>query len=76
MLSGVLPSWIGNYTKLEKLYLHHNQLSGSIPETLSKIEGLKVFDATNNGFTGKTSFSFENCKLEMTRISGLVVLFL
>ena len=69
MLSGVLPRSIGNCTKLEELYLHDNQLSGSLPEALSEIKGLRILDATNNRFTGKILFSFENCKLEIFNLS-------
>ncbi|TVU05676.1 hypothetical protein EJB05_48849 [Eragrostis curvula] len=64
MLSGVLPSSIGNCTNLEELFLLDNQLSGALPETLGEIKGLMRFDATNNSFTGKIPFSFQNCNLE------------
>ncbi|XP_066351513.1 receptor-like protein kinase [Miscanthus floridulus] len=67
--SGVLPSSIVNCTKMEELYLLDNQLSGSLPETLSEIKGLRLFDATNNSFTGDISFSFEDCNLEIFILS-------
>ncbi|TVU06256.1 hypothetical protein EJB05_49458 [Eragrostis curvula] len=64
MLSGVLPGSVGNCTNLEDLYLLDNQLSGALPETLGEIKSLTRFDATNNSFTGKIPFSFQNCNLE------------
>jgi len=63
MLSGVLPGSIRNCTKLEELYLLNNHLSGTLPETLGEIKGLKKFDATSNSFTGEIPFGFEkNCR--------------
>ncbi|KAF8704419.1 hypothetical protein HU200_031440 [Digitaria exilis] len=63
MLSGVLPASIGNCTKLGGALSLNNQLSGSLPETLSKIKGLRIFDASYNSFTRRNHFQFRKLQV-------------
>lgn len=42
-LIGVLPSQLGNLSKVKELHLHHNQLSGSIPSSIGNLKELGFF---------------------------------
>ncbi|RVX12856.1 Serine/threonine-protein kinase BRI1-like 1 [Vitis vinifera] len=48
-----LISSLGDLENLESLDLSHNQLSGSIPPTLTKLQQLTTFDVSNNQLTGQ-----------------------
>ncbi len=47
-LSGVIPSAIGNLSKLRYLKLTHNQLTGAIPRELAQLSELEVLDLSSN----------------------------
>lgn len=49
-LRGSLPSDMSSCTALERVYLLHNRLSGSLPRILPP--NIETFDVTNNSFTG------------------------
>ena len=53
-LSGTVPSWIGEFTELERLYLSRNQLEGPIPVWLSNLSNLTHLNlwVTGNQLTG------------------------
>ncbi|GEM_PF-208128 len=53
-LKGVLPPELGNLTAIERLDLSNNELSGSIPSSLSGnfLTKLKYLDLSANSFTG------------------------
>jgi len=53
-LRGVLPPELGNLTAIERLDLSNNELSGSIPSSLSGnfLTKLKYLDLSANSFTG------------------------
>ena len=47
-LSGMLPSALGNLTRLKRLYLSYNTLSGTLPESLTNLQQMRVFWFGNN----------------------------
>ena len=49
-LRGTLPSDLSFVTPLERLYLQHNRLTGSLPQTYPS--SLELFYGHNNSFTG------------------------
>ena len=52
-LTGTLPSEIGDLTRLEQLWLHHNMLSGSLPSELARLTRLEKLCLAANTFTGR-----------------------
>ncbi|KAL6128124.1 hypothetical protein ACLB2K_071480 [Fragaria x ananassa] len=74
---GVLPNSIANFsTKLSRLYLHSNQIVGTIPETLGNLNNLIVLALDYNLFTGIIPTSFgrlqklQSLYLDSNRLSG------
>ncbi|XP_061358447.1 receptor-like protein 15 isoform X2 [Gastrolobium bilobum] len=53
MLTGVIPSQIGNLKKIHALNLSHNCLSGSIPNTFSNLTQIESLDLSYNNFIGE-----------------------
>ncbi|XP_010261133.1 PREDICTED: probable inactive receptor kinase At5g10020 [Nelumbo nucifera] len=53
LLTGSLPSEIGNMERLKLLNLSRNTLSGEIPSAMNKLSGLEYLDLSNNNFKGK-----------------------
>ncbi|GLJ24479.1 hypothetical protein SUGI_0467460 [Cryptomeria japonica] len=52
-MSGSLPSWMGNMSKLTLVDLSSNiYLNGSIPNSLSRLNFLEYLDLSNNGIVG------------------------
>ncbi len=45
---GPIPAAIGNCTKLTALYLDNSELTGQIPNTITKLKSLKVLSLWNN----------------------------
>ncbi|KVH90833.1 Leucine rich repeat 4 [Cynara cardunculus var. scolymus] len=43
----------GNLENIESMDLSHNNISGSIPQSLEKLDGLRILDVSNNRLTGK-----------------------
>jgi len=56
---GLVPTELGNLTRLKVLDLHKNNLNGSIPVSLGRLAGLKSLDLSGNKLTGSIfSLSF------------------
>ncbi|KAF9678811.1 hypothetical protein SADUNF_Sadunf07G0074900 [Salix dunnii] len=53
LLSGILPSGIGNFGNLISLNLSSNDLSGQLPIQLSKLTHLQYLDLSSKKFQGK-----------------------
>lgn len=51
-LVGTIPSSLGELTKLRKLKLMNNDLSGTFPDIWSDLDVLEFMDLSNNNFTG------------------------
>ena len=51
-LTGRLPSWIGELTKLTALDLSDNSFSGTVPSELASLTDMKVLELYNNELTG------------------------
>ena len=52
LLNGVIPTDLGNLTKLEKLWLYDNQLSGPIPADLGGLANLETLNLRTNQLNG------------------------
>ena len=52
LLTGAIPSDIGNLTNLTGLNLSYNQLTGSIPSEIGNLVNLTTLDLSNNQLTG------------------------
>lgn len=59
-LSGSLPSGIGNFTRLEELYLYYNQIAGTIPDELYDLVNLKELWIRENQLEGQISPLIQN----------------
>ncbi|RVW42866.1 putative LRR receptor-like serine/threonine-protein kinase [Vitis vinifera] len=77
-LSGKIPDWIGNWTKLEKLYLQGTSMDGPIPSIISQLKNLT--ELLISDLSGPTT-SFPNLKdmnklktldLSFNRLSGTI----
>jgi len=56
-LTGTIPAYIGNLTKLTHIHFQRNQLSGAIPQSLNSLQStLKHLDLSFNGFSGDIDF--------------------
>ncbi|KAK8594795.1 hypothetical protein V6N13_015711 [Hibiscus sabdariffa] len=51
-LSGPLPAFIGNMSRLESLSIGTNILSGPIPKELGNLKNLSLLSMSNNNFSG------------------------
>jgi Leucine-rich repeat (LRR) protein len=60
IISGSIPSSLGNVSSLTEILLDTNILSGSVPETLSLIENLSVLSLGENNLSGHVSAKFCN----------------
>ncbi|BBN67338.1 receptor like protein 6, partial [Prunus dulcis] len=60
-LTGPIPSWLGNFTKLVYLDFAFNQLSGSIPASFSNLINLEILYLHSNNLSGVVEFQmFQN----------------
>nr|CAD1843712.1 unnamed protein product [Ananas comosus var. bracteatus] len=66
-LSGSIPQWLINCTKLKVLDLSWNQLDGAIPSWIGSFERLFYLDLSNNSLTGEIPISFSTMKGLVTR---------
>ncbi|XP_062172793.1 phytosulfokine receptor 1 [Alnus glutinosa] len=57
-LTGSIPKWLSDCTKLQLLDLSWNRLNGTIPRWFGKFEFLFYLDLSNNSFTGEIPKSF------------------
>lgn len=53
LLSGPIPSEIGNLNKLNLLLLQGNKFNSAIPKSLSSLKSVNVLDLSNNRLTGR-----------------------
>ncbi|MEM9859840.1 MAG: leucine-rich repeat domain-containing protein, partial [Bacteroidota bacterium] len=67
VLSGSLPSSLGDLKSLERLFLQDNDLSGIIPETLGDLSLLKLLQLYDNQLTGEIPESFK----QLSKLYGL-----
>ncbi len=56
-VTGILPSSVGNFEKLENLVLNNNQLQGAIPAAVTQLANLKTLFIQNNRLTGLPDLS-------------------
>eukprot|EP00268_Persea_americana_P069384 TRINITY_DN9852_c0_g2_i1.p1 TRINITY_DN9852_c0_g2~~TRINITY_DN9852_c0_g2_i1.p1 ORF type:complete len:1052 (+),score=190.69 TRINITY_DN9852_c0_g2_i1:172-3327(+) len=61
-LTGEIPVWLTNCTKLQVLDLSWNRFSGSIPAWLGQFEDLFYLDISNNSLTGEIPRSLTQLK--------------
>jgi Leucine-rich repeat (LRR) protein len=55
MLSGGIPSSLGNLVNLQFLALNYNQFSGSIPSSLGNLVNLQILALNSNQLSGQHS---------------------
>lgn len=61
-LTGEIPKWLTNCSKLQVLDLSWNRLSGSIPTWLGQFEDLFYLDVSNNSLSGEIPKSLTQLK--------------
>ncbi|CAN6703997.1 unnamed protein product [Malus baccata var. baccata] len=60
-LTGPIPSWLGNFSKLEYLDFAFNRLNGSVPVSFSNLTNLRILYLHSNTLTGAVEFQmFQN----------------
>ena len=75
-LSGEIPPWLGNLTKLEWLRLDGNEFTGQIPNGLSRLSNVTFLVLSGNQLTGQipswlgNMTSLEQLGLSDNRLSG------
>ncbi|TYI67946.1 hypothetical protein E1A91_D08G055000v1 [Gossypium mustelinum] len=74
-LSGELPRWIWNVSKLNALAVSNNQLKGLIPMELCYLDSLRILDLSENNFSGPIPSCFGaqsiiHLHLSKNRLSG------
>lgn len=78
LISGSLPSNIGNFGVLEILDLSNNNFSGEIPAAISSLVSLQVLKLDHNGFEWNIPLGILNCQslvsmdLSFNRFNGTV----
>lgn len=78
LISGSLPSNIGNFGVLEILDLSNNNFSGEIPAAISSLASLQVLKLDHNGFEWNIPLGILNCQslvsmdLSFNRFNGTV----
>ncbi|ONI22456.1 hypothetical protein PRUPE_2G130600 [Prunus persica] len=55
-LTGPIPSWLGNFTKLVYLDFSFNHLNGSIPASFSNLTNLEILYLQSNNLSGVVGF--------------------
>ncbi|URE21852.1 Leucine rich repeat N-terminal domain, partial [Musa troglodytarum] len=65
-LTGSIPSWLANLTRLKVLDISWNRLSGSIPTWLGNLDNLFYLDLSNNSFSGQLPNSLTQMKSLMS----------
>ncbi|XP_059637023.1 probable LRR receptor-like serine/threonine-protein kinase At2g16250 [Cornus florida] len=61
-ITGLIPSSLGNLSRLNLLYLSHNELSGTIPSTLGMLSSLSVLNLSQNLLSGSIPSSFSTLR--------------
>ncbi|KAH9715362.1 Receptor-like protein 14 [Citrus sinensis] len=64
MLSGHIPSWIGNFPVLAVMIMSKNRLEGNIPPELSKFGGPLILDVSENCLSGNMPSSLNLSSLK------------
>ncbi|XP_064962747.1 MDIS1-interacting receptor like kinase 2-like [Musa acuminata AAA Group] len=78
LLTGTIPSSLGNLTNLEILYISMNELSGPIPPVLGRLSMLKSLSLSFNQLSGTIPhalgnlLSLEDLLVSKNQLSGLV----
>ncbi|XP_057815506.2 putative leucine-rich repeat receptor-like serine/threonine-protein kinase At2g24130 isoform X2 [Cryptomeria japonica] len=73
-IEGIIPSGIGNLTKLTMLNLSSNYFSGTIPSTLSKLSNLETLYLDKNNLYGRIPKSLGYAKrLGLLSLSGNMI---
>ncbi|CAI9760106.1 unnamed protein product [Fraxinus pennsylvanica] len=57
-LSGIIPSSVGNMTRLEQVSLSNNQLAGPIPVEICNLDSLGLLDLSKNKLSGSIPSCF------------------
>ncbi|XP_031090890.1 receptor-like protein EIX1 [Ipomoea triloba] len=69
-LSGGIPEWIGeSLIELKVLYLHSNELNGSIPLSICQLQSIRILDLSLNNLSGSIPTCFSNYSAAMSKIS-------
>ena len=63
LLSGPIPSNIGDLSSLRVLALFGNLLNGSIPSSLSKLQYSRIIDLSDNHLSGKIPYNWNDTKM-------------
>ncbi|EOY20798.1 Uncharacterized protein TCM_012146 [Theobroma cacao] len=63
LLSGEIPSSLGNLLKLERLNLSFNRLQGEVPSSLGKLTSLDMLNLSNNHLQGELPSTFSGFPL-------------
>ncbi|CAL9772598.1 unnamed protein product [Musa acuminata subsp. burmannicoides] len=72
-LTGSIPSWLANLTRLKVLDISWNRLSGSIPMWLGNLDNLFYLDLSNNSLSGQLPNSLTQMKSLMSGSKSLQV---
>ncbi|GLJ24519.1 hypothetical protein SUGI_0468490 [Cryptomeria japonica] len=78
VVSGSIPSWVGNMSKLASLDLSYNHLNGSIPSCLGNMNKLASLDLSDNRLNGSipaglTKLHFLTyLDLSLNKIDGII----
>lgn len=68
-LTGIIPSEVGNLTKLVVLWISSTKLTGSIPEEIGKLTKLRLLYLNNNNLVGQIPSSIGN----LINLEGLLL---
>ncbi|XP_077224839.1 LRR receptor-like serine/threonine-protein kinase EFR [Tasmannia lanceolata] len=59
VLTGEIPSMLGNFLSLEELFMGGNFFQGSIPQSMRNLEGIMNLDLSRNNLSGQIPKYFE-----------------
>ncbi|KAG5244636.1 leucine-rich repeat receptor protein [Salix suchowensis] len=67
--SGILPTWMGNFSDLKAINLSKNHFDGPLPRDFCKLDKLEYLDLSDNNFSGSVPSCFNPSSIKHVHLS-------